>query len=95
MAENGIAWEKLPPELAFSSGTAASADMPAHQEAGAREPIHQAVLEQLGQDGPAQLVEGMPGPGQCTGEMGGELTDLNSTARRKVSTTYLSTPSEY
>ncbi len=51
VAENGIAWKKLPVELGFGSGITCWRRLRAWQEAGVWEKLHHAVLEQLGQDG--------------------------------------------
>jgi transposase len=51
VAEHGIAWKKLPTELGFGSGITCWRRLRAWQEAGVWDKLHQAVLEQLGQDG--------------------------------------------
>ena len=51
VAENGIAWKKLPVELGFGSGITCWRRLRAWQEAGVWEKLHHAVLDQLGQDG--------------------------------------------
>ena len=51
VAENGIAWKKLPTELGFGSGITCWRRLRAWQEAGVWEKLHHAVLDQLGQDG--------------------------------------------
>lgn len=51
VAEHGIAWKKLPPELGFGSGITCWRRLRAWQEAGLWEKLHHAVLEKLGQDG--------------------------------------------
>jgi transposase len=48
VAENGIAWKKLPVELGFGSGITCWRRLRAWQEAGVWEKLHHAVLEQLG-----------------------------------------------
>ena len=51
VAENGIAWKKLPTELGFGSGITCWRRLRAWQEAGVWEKLHHTVLDQLGQDG--------------------------------------------
>lgn len=48
VAENSIAWKKLPVELGFGSGITCWRRLRAWQEAGVWEKLHHAVLEQLG-----------------------------------------------
>ena len=71
VAENGIAWKKLPVELGFGSGITCWRRLRAWQEAGVWEKLHHAVLEQLGHDGARDWSRACLDWSECPGEKGG------------------------
>jgi transposase len=81
--KTGITWDDRPAELGWGCGRTCRETLAAWQRAGVWDQLHEALLDELGDDDLIDWSRALIDSASCKAPKGGELTGPNPTDRRK------------